>query len=107
MYSFPNDSPINTILSPLTIFDKLDGEVYHFRDKNGFECDAQYGLIEIKIGGSNLISEGAASLKKLAFVIDTKKMKVPSFALVLTGIGRYAYKREDGVLVVPVGCLRD
>lgn len=92
----------------------LDGDVYHFRDKNGLECDAvvhlpngKYGLIEVKIGGTDLISEGATSLKKLASTIDTGKMKAPSFMMVLTGIGRYAYKREDGVLVVPVGSLKD
>lgn len=92
----------------------LDGDVYHFRDKNGLECDAvvhlpngKYGLIEVKIGGDDLISEGAESLKKLASNIDTEKMKAPSFMMVLTGIGQYAYKREDGVLVVPIGSLRD
>lgn len=92
----------------------LDGDVYHFRDKNGLECDAvvhlpngKYGLIEVKIGGNDLISEGAESLKKLASNIDTEKMKAPSFMMVLTGIGQYAYKREDGVLVVPIGSLRD
>ena len=92
----------------------LDGDVYHFRDKNGLECDAvvhlpngKYGLIEVKIGGNDLISEGAESLKKLASNIDTEKMKAPSFMMVLTGIGQYAYKREDGVLVVPIGCLKD
>lgn len=92
----------------------LDGDVYHFRNKNGLECDAvvhlpngKYGLIEVKIGGNDLISEGAESLKKLASNIDTEKMKAPSFMMVLTGIGQYAYKREDGVLVVPIGSLRD
>lgn len=93
----------------------LDGKVYHYRDKNKLECDAvvhlrngSYGLIEIKIGGAELIKEGAASLKTLADKIDTTKMKKPSFLMVLTGIGEYAYKRpEDGVLVVPIGCLKD
>ena len=92
----------------------LDGDVYHFRDKNGLECDAvvhlpsgKYGLIEVKIGGNDLISEGAESLKKLSATIDTEKMKAPSFMMVLTGIGQYAYKREDGVLVVPIGSLKD
>ena len=95
--------------------ESLDGKVYHYRDKNGLECDAvvhlrngSYGLIEIKIGGADLIKEGAASLKTLADKIDTTKMKKPSFLMVLTGIGDYAYKRpEDGVLVVPIGCLKD
>ena len=69
--------------------------------------NGSYGLIEIKIGGTELIKDGAASLKTLADKIDTTKMKNPSFLMVLTGIGEYAYKRpEDGVLVVPIGCLK-
>lgn len=95
--------------------DALDGKVYHYRDKNNLECDAvvhlrngSYGLIEIKLGGSDLINDGAKNLKKLSDKIDTTKMKKPSFMMVLTGIGDYAYKRpEDGVLVVPIGCLKD
>jgi len=93
----------------------LDGRVYHYRDKNNLECDAvvhlrngSYGLIEVKIGGAGLINDGAANLKSLSDKIDTTRMKKPSFLMVLTGIGDYAYKRpEDGVLVVPIGCLRD
>ena len=92
----------------------LDGQLYHYRDKNGLECDAivhlrngRYGLIEIKLGGDNLIEAGATTLKKLASKIDTEKMKSPSFMMVLTAIGEYAYRRLDGVLVVPIGCLRD
>ncbi len=92
----------------------LGGSVYHYRDKNGLECDAvihlkngKYGLIEIKLGGDKLIGEGAANLCKLADKIDTSKMAPPSFKMVLTGVGQYAYRRPaDGVLVVPVGCLR-
>ncbi len=95
--------------------DALDGRVYHYRDKNNLECDAvvhlrngSYGLVEIKIGGADLINAGAKSLKDLSDKIDTTRMKKPSFLMVLTGIGDYAYKRpEDGVLVVPVGCLKD
>lgn len=94
--------------------DALDGEVFHYRDKNGLECDAvvhlrngKYGLIEIKLGGDTLIEEGAANLKKLADKIDTTKMKVPSFLMVLTAVGNYAYKRTDGVFVVPIGCLKE
>jgi hypothetical protein len=65
-------------------------------------------LIEIKIGGSELINDGARNLKVLSEKIDSTKMKRPSFLMVLTGIGDYAYKRpEDGVLVVPIGCLKD
>ena len=94
--------------------ESLDGSVYHYRDNTGLECDAvvhlrngKYGLIEIKLGGDTLINEGAENLKKLAEKIDTTKMKNPSFLMVLTGIGHYAYKREDGVLVVPIGCLKN
>ncbi len=95
--------------------DALNGTVYHYRDRNGLECDAvvhlrngSYGLIEIKLGGDELINEGVGTLIKLANKIDTTKMKAPSFLMVLTGVGSYAYKRpQDGVLVVPVGCLKD
>jgi len=94
--------------------DALGGTVYHYRDKNGLECDAVvhlenglYGLIEIKLGGDDLINEGAENLQVLANKIDTTKMKAPAFLMVLTGVGDYAYKRpEDGVLVVPLGCLK-
>ena len=95
--------------------DALGGSVYHFRDKNGLECDAvvhlrngKYGLIEVKLGGDKLIEEGARNLMTLESKIDTDKMKSPSFKMVLTGVGKYAYQRpQDGVYVVPVGCLRD
>ena len=94
--------------------DALNGKVYHFRDKAGLECDAvvhlrngSYGLVEIKLGGDTLIDDGADTLKKLADKIDTGRMKRPSFLMVLTAVGPYAYRREDGVYVVPVGCLKD
>ena len=94
--------------------DSLDGSVYHYRDKTGLECDAvvhlrngSYGLIEVKLGGDKLINEGAQTLIKLANKIDTDKMKAPSFLMVLCGVAPFAYKREDGVLVVPVTCLKD
>lgn len=94
--------------------DALDGKIYHYRDKNNLECDAvihlrngSYGLVEVKIGGAELIKEGAESLKTLSSKIDSTRMKTPSFMMVLTGIGKFAYKRpEDGVLVVPIGCLK-
>lgn len=95
--------------------DALGGTVYHYRDKSNLECDAvvhlengSYGLIEIKLGGNTLIKESAENLQLLANKLDTTKMKKPSFLMVLTGVGDYAYKRpEDGVLVVPIGCLKD
>ena len=92
----------------------LDGEVYHYRDKTGLECDAvvhlrngSYGLIEIKLGGNKLIEEGAKTLSDLASKIDTTKMKNPAFLMILTATGSFAYRREDGVYVVPIGCLKD
>lgn len=92
----------------------LNGKVYHYRDKTGLECDAVvhlrngcYGLVEIKIGGDDLISDGVRTLKALEAKIDTERMKKPSFLMVLTAVGPYAYKREDGVYVVPIGCLKD
>lgn len=91
-----------------------DGNVFHYRDKNGLECDVvvhlrngNYGLIEIKLGGDTLIEEGAANLNTLAEKIDTTKMKKPSFKMILTAVGQYAYMRTDGVMVIPVGCLKD
>ena len=63
-------------------------------------------IFEIKLGGSDNIDKGAATLKDLASKIDTTKMKAPSFMMVITGIGQYAYRREDGVYVVPIGCLK-
>ena len=99
----------------LRIFaDYLGGEVYHYRDKDGQECDAvihlrngKYGLIEIKLGGSKLIEDGAKSLKAMKDKIDTDKMNAPSFLMVLTGTGDFAYCRKDGVYVVPIGCLKN
>lgn len=93
----------------------IGGSVYHYRDKNGLECDAvvhlrngKYGLIEIKLGGDSLIEAGAANLLKLSDKIDTDRMNRPSFMMVLTGVGQYAYRRpQDGVLVVPIGTLRN
>lgn len=94
--------------------DTLNGNVYHFRDSKGLECDSvihlrngRYGLVEIKLGGDRLIDEGAANLLKLRDKINTDNMHEPSFMMVLTAVGRYAFRRRDGVFVVPVTCLRD
>lgn len=91
----------------------IDGTVFHYRDKNGLECDAvihlrngKYGLIEIKLGGEKLIEEGASNLISLHKKIDTDKMHEPSFLMVLTANGCYPYRRKDGVYVVPIGCLK-
>lgn len=92
----------------------LDGELYHYRDSNGLECDAvlhrrngSYALLEIKLGGEERINEGAANMIALANTIDTSKMPAPSFMAVIIGAGQYAYQRKDGVHVIPLGCLKD
>jgi hypothetical protein len=86
--------------------------VYHYRDKNGLECDAvvhlpngSYGLVEVKLGGESAIEEGAGTLKRLSSVIDSDRMKSPAFMMVLTAVGSFAYRRRDGVLVVPITTL--
>ncbi|WP_312653917.1 DUF4143 domain-containing protein [Proteiniclasticum sp.] len=90
----------------------LGGKVYHYRDKSGLECDAvvvlrdgRWGAVEIKLG-SNEFEKAAEILLKLSEIIDHKKMNKPSFLMILTGT-KLGYKREDGVLIVPVGCLKD
>ena len=94
--------------------DALQGNIFHFRNSAGLECDAvlhrrngTYGLIEIKLGGANLIDQGAKTLLNLVNKIDGEKMPMPSFLMVLTAIGDYSYQRpNDGVWVVPIGCLK-
>lgn len=94
--------------------ESINGSVYHYKDATDLECDAvihlrngSYGLIEIKLGGDKLINEGAENLKKVRDKIDVKKMNNPSFLMVLTATGQYAYEREDGIYVVPIGCLKN
>ncbi len=94
--------------------ESLYGNVYHYRDSLGLECDAvvhlrngKYGLIEIKLGGDKLIEEGAATLLKLKDKIDSDKMNNPSFMMVVTATGKLAYQRKDGVYVVPITCLKN
>ena len=64
-------------------------------------------MAEIKLGGQKLIEEGAANLKALSNKIDTSKMPAPSFLMIIIGVGEFAYKREDGIFIVPIGCLKD
>ena len=92
----------------------LDGKLYHYRDSSGLECDTvlhrrngSYGLIEVKLGGEKLINDGVAALRNLADAIDTTRMPKPSFMMVLTAVGQYAYQHPDGVFVVPISCIRD
>ncbi len=104
----------NLAVRDLRIYSELlDGNVYHYRDKSGLECDAvihlrngSYGLVEIKLGGDKLIEEGAETLKTLSDLIDTNSMKKPSFMMVLCAQAPFAYKRNDGVYVVPITSLR-
>lgn len=91
----------------------LDGGLYHYRDSNGLECDTvlhrrngSYALLEVKLGGEESINAGAASMIELAGKIDTDKMPAPSFMAVIIGVGKYAYRRQDGVYVIPIGCLK-
>ncbi|MBG9986221.1 ATP-binding protein [Facklamia sp. DSM 111018] len=90
----------------------LGGRVFHYRDHSGQEADAilhfkngQWAAIEVKLG-NKAIEEGAESLKKLANKIDQDSMNPPTFLAVITASG-YGYKREDGVYVIPIGCLRN
>ena len=93
--------------------DVLGGEVRHYRDNAGLECDAvihlengSWGAVEIKLGGDDLIEAGASSLKLLKAKIEEKSdEKSPSFLMVLTAVGG-AYQREDGVFVVPINLLK-
>jgi predicted AAA+ superfamily ATPase len=88
----------------------IDGEIYHYRDKDKLEADLiirlhdnRWAAIEVKLGSKG-IEEGAKHLCELREKIDTSKVGEPSFLMVVTG-GQFAYKRKDGVLVVPIGCL--
>ena len=92
----------------------IGGKVFHYRDKSGLECDTvihlrngNYGLIEIKLGGSKLIEEGVQNLNKLKDKIDTTKMNRPSFMAIVVGIGDFAYRRKDGIYIIPIACLKN
>ena len=97
-----------------TYADALDGSVSHYRDKSGLECDAvvhlrngRYGLVEVKLGGERLIEEGVRTLNKLSNEIDEKRMPKPSFCMVVTAQGDFAYEIPDAdVVVCPIGCLK-
>lgn len=105
----------NLCVRDLRIYSEiLDGTVYHYRDANGLECDAvihlrdgRYALIEIKLGGESMIEEGCANLLKFSSKIDDNATGSQSFMMVLTAVGEYAYRRKDGIWVVPIGCLKD
>ena len=94
--------------------DALDGELLHYRDSTGLECDAvlhrrngSYALLEVKLGGEKNIDDAAGNMLTLACNIDTDTMPAPSFMAVIIGVGQYAYRRKDGVFVIPIGCLKN
>lgn len=89
----------------------LRGDVYHYHDNTELESDmilrlydGRWAAVEVKTG-SKEIDEAAKNLIKLSELVDTSKVGKPSFLMVLTG-GQYAYRREDGIFVVPIGCLK-
>ncbi len=92
----------------------LEGDLMYYRDKNGLECDAiihlvdgRWGAIEVKLGdGVDVVDGAARNLLKFREIVDVEKMRKPSFLMVLSGTAKVAYKRPDGVLVVPIGCLK-
>ena len=93
--------------------DALDANVRHYHDKSGLECDMVIGLrdgrsalVEVKLGGDALIEGGAASLNALYGKLDTSKTRTPAFRMVVVADGDFAYRRKDGVIVCPIGCLR-
>ena len=92
----------------------IGGQVLHYRDKSGLECDTvihlrngSYGLVEVKLGGERLIEEGVKNLTDLRDKIDTTKMENPSFMAIVVGVGVYAYRREDGIYIIPISCLKN
>jgi hypothetical protein len=112
------------LMRPMSLFESLctrdirvyaqaiDGDVFHYRDKSGLESDlivrlrdGRWAAIEVKLGNKQ-IEEAAQNLLALKAKIDEDKMGQVSFLMVITG-GQYAYRRKDGVLVVPIGCLKN
>lgn len=86
----------------------IGGEVRHYRDRNGLECDAvivlpsgKFGLVEIKLGGAKLIKDGIATLSKLDELLKEK----PAFKMILTAVGDEAFRVENGIMVVPITML--
>ncbi len=91
----------------------LEGEIRHYRDSNGLECDAvihlrdgRYALVEIKLGGENLIKSGISTLSSLKRKIDADGLAAPTFSMILTACGN-AYTTKEGIHIVPVNTLRD
>lgn len=94
--------------------ESLDGDVYHYKDNLDNECDVvihlrdgRYALLEVKLGGERLIDEGVRTLKDVLRRIDTDKMGEPAFMAIITGTERYAYRRDDGIIILPLGALKN
>ncbi len=105
----------NMVIRDLRVYaESIDGNVYHYLDNTNLECDAivhlkngKYGFIEIKLGGEENIEKAARNLIRLENKIDDDKMMKPSFKMVIIGVGTFAYKRKDDVLVVPITSLKN
>ena len=91
----------------------MNGTIRHYRDNAGLECDAiihlpngRWAAIEIKLGGNDLIEYGAKKLKLLKNKIKEKSdLNEPEFMMILTAFGNL-YTRSDGIIVVPINCLK-
>lgn len=103
------------VMRDLRIYmDALDGSVRHYHDKTGLECDAvmhtwsgAYALAEIKLGGEKLVEEGVRTLNKLSSLVRAKEKTPPTFMMVVTATGEFAYRRkEDGIIVCPISALK-
>lgn len=105
----------NMCIRDLRVYaDGLNGSLYKYRDKYGLECDAvltlrngQYALIEIKLGGTKAVEEGAEALNKLEKLITEKGYNPPTFKMIITGNNPYGYRRKDGIYQIPIGCLKN
>ncbi|MBQ3470437.1 ATP-binding protein [Candidatus Saccharibacteria bacterium] len=94
--------------------ESLEGNLFYYRDKNGLECDAivhlidgSWGAFEVKLGDDiDTLNEASKTLLKLESLINSNKMPRPSFLAILSGSAKYAYRRKDGVYIVPIGCLK-
>ena len=104
----------NLVNRDLSIYAKSnDGYLNHFRDRFGLECDnvihfpgGKYALVEVKLGESG-IEEAKRNLLKLTKIIkENKIIKEPEFMMIITGT-EIAYTTDEGILIVPIGCLRD
>ena len=104
------------VLRDLRIYtESMEGDLFYYRNKNGVECDAivhlldgKWGAIEIKLSNATeVFDEAASKLLKFASTIDTDKMPGPSFLAIVSGLAPMAYRRDDGVYVIPIDCLKN